>query len=72
MSSRNFWPEAGRSDHRVIGVICGCCLHTLAKPGQLTLTGLVVVEVAVEVEASCFPCQIHLMLALQKQTVVQM
>lgn len=54
MSSSNFWSEAGRSDHRVIGDICGCCLHTLAKPGQLTLTGLVAVEAAVEAEASCF------------------
>ena len=26
-SSRNFWSDAGRSDHRVMGVICDCCLY---------------------------------------------
>jgi hypothetical protein len=26
-SSRNFWSDAGRSDHLVIGVIWDCCLH---------------------------------------------
>lgn len=54
-SSRNFWSEGGRSDHRVIGVICDCGLQRLAKSDQLTLTELVAVEVVVvEVEASYF------------------